>query len=140
VYPQLYLGQIPTTAPARRALRERALDLHATFRTPRAPEPTYALLNFAVDAAPGTVVTTRQVELLLLRPNAVIVGAIRDYAGPIEVSPGGHWLQSATGAAIQDERGRTPLQVVDEQRDAVRERLDQEAAHLLDAPRRRAAL
>jgi hypothetical protein len=134
VYPQLYLGQIPTTAPARRALRERALDLHAALRAARAPEPTYALLNFAVDAGPGPAATPHEVELLLLRPNAVIVGAIREYAGPIEVSPGGHWLQSATGAAIHDERGRTPLQVVDEQRDAVRERLDQESARLLDGP------
>ncbi|HET9221784.1 MAG TPA: FHA domain-containing protein, partial [Roseiflexaceae bacterium] len=84
------------------------------------------LLNFAAGAAP-------LVELLLLRPNAVFVGAIRAYPGPIEVTPEGRWIDLTTGAAIRDERGRSPLQVVRAQREAVRALLQQEAGRLLDS-------
>jgi FHA domain len=128
VYPQLYIGQIPATAAERRALRARALDLHAALRAARAPAPTCALLNFAAGDAPGATPAT---DLLLLRPNAVIVGAIRAFPGPIEVTPEGRWVLLATGAPIREGRGLTPLQLVGAQRDAVRDRLDQEAAHLL---------
>jgi hypothetical protein len=72
------------------------------------------------------------IELLLLRPNGVLVGVIRACPGPLEVTPEGRWTDLTTGSAIRDERGRTPLQVVRAQRDAVRARLDQQARQLLD--------
>jgi len=127
-YPQLYIGQIPATAAERRVLRARALDLHAALRAPRAPAPTCALLNFAAIDGPGAL---RATDLLLLRPNSVIVGAIRTFPGPIEVTPDGRWTLLATGAPIREARGLTPLQLIGAQRDAVRDRLDQEAAGLL---------
>jgi hypothetical protein len=130
MYPQLYLGYPPATAPARRVLRERALDLYECLRAARTPEPTCALLNFAAGKEPPT----HEIELLLLRPSAVIVGAIREYPGPIDVLPGERWVRRDTGAVIQDERGRTPIARVKQQRDAVRERLNQEAMRLLDIP------
>jgi hypothetical protein len=137
-YPQVYLGQIPGAAAERIALRERALDLRAALRGgPRGrPEldPTYVLLNFAAGAAIGSPSAAPMVELLLLRPDAALVGAIRAYPGPIEVTPEGRWTDLATGTAIRDERGRAPLQVVRAQRDAVRARLDRDAGLLLEAP------
>jgi FHA domain len=135
-YPQIYIGQIPATAAERIALRERALDLRTALRaSPRGRpelEPICALLNFGVGAAPGPADAAPAIELLLLRTNAAIVGAIRTYPGPIEVTPDGRWTDLTTGAAIRDERGRTPLQVVRAQRDAVRARLDQDAEPLLN--------
>jgi hypothetical protein len=128
-YPQVYLGQIPSTAAERMALRERAFGLRAALRAGSRgrPElgPTYALLNFAAGAAP-------LVELLLLRPNALFVAAMRAYPGPIEVTPEGRWTDLTTGAAIRDERGRSPLQAVRAQREAVRAQLEQHAGRLLD--------
>jgi hypothetical protein len=129
-YPQIYLGQTPATAPERLMLRERALDVHAALRTgPGRPdqEPIYLLFNFAA----GDASAEQSVELLLLSPGAAIVGAVRAFPGPIEVTPDGRWTDLATGAALRDGRGRTPLQVVRGQRDAVRARLQQEAAPLL---------
>lgn len=137
-YPQVYLGQIPSTAVERIALRERALDLRAALRAGPRGRPeldlTFALLNFAVGATTAEPGAPPTVELLLLRPNAVFVGVIRAYPGPIEVTPEGRWIDLTTGAAIRDERGRTPLQVVRAQRDTIRARLDQEAERLLDPP------
>ena len=136
-YPQIYLGQIPGTAAERIALRERALELRAALRAgPRGrPEldSTFALLNFAAGVAPGEPGGATAIELLLLRPNAVIVAALRTYPGPIEVTPDGRWTDLTTGAAIRDERGRSPLQVVRAQRDAVRALLDQHAGTLIDS-------
>jgi FHA domain len=135
-YPQVYLGQIPNTAAGRIALRERVLDLRAALRAgPRGrPEldPTYALLNFATGAASAEPGAASTVELLLLRPNAALVGVIRAYPGPIEVTPEGRWTDLTTGTAIRDEHGHAPLHVVRAQRDAVRARLDQAAERLLD--------
>jgi hypothetical protein len=136
-YPQIYLGQIPGAAAERIALRERALDLRAALRAgPRGrPEldPTCALLNFAAGAAPSGSGMAPTIEVLLLRPNAAIVAAIRAYSGPIEVTPDGRWTDMTTGSPIRDERGRSPLQVVQAQRDAVQARLDRDAGPLLDS-------
>ena len=64
-YPQVYLGQIPSTAVERIALRERVLDLRAALRAgPRGrPEldPTYALLNFAAEGSYSLVVDLERV-------------------------------------------------------------------------------
>ena len=135
-YPQVYLGQIPGTAAGRIALRERALDLRAALRAGSRGRPeldhTYALLHFAAGAPSGEPDAASMIELLLLRPNAVLVGVIRAYPGPIEVTPEGRWADLATGAAIRDEHGHAPLQVVRAQRDAVRALLDQHAERLLE--------
>jgi hypothetical protein len=136
-YPQIYLGQIPTTAAERIALRERALDLRAALRaSPRGRselDSTCLLLNFAVGTMPGPASPMPLIELLLLRPNAALVGAVRSYPGPIEITPDGRWTNLTTGAAIRDEHGRTPLQLVRAQRDAVRARLDQDAGPLMNS-------
>ena len=128
VYPQLYLGHIPTAAHERQLLRRRAFDLQGSLRSAREPEPTYVLLNFAA----GAGADEHPVELLLLRPNTVIVGAVREYSGPIDVSPIGRWTYRDTGAEIRDQYNRTPLQWVKEQRDAVRDHLNAQAAHLAE--------
>src|SRR5262249_8270880 len=94
VHPQIYLGHIPPTARERRGLRALALDLNERIAPARAAEPTILLLNFA-DAK-----LTEMIDLLLLRPTAIIVGAIRAYRGPIEASPNGSWRDRATGEPI----------------------------------------
>src|SRR4051794_19521227 len=53
VYPQIYLGDIPSTSDQRRALRALALDLRARIHATRATEPTTLLLHFR--AAEGAV-------------------------------------------------------------------------------------
>ena len=129
-YPQLYIGQIPDSASERYLLRQRALDLHAALRAasrPRADqEPSVALLNFGL----GDGSAPQPIELLLLRPNAALVAVVRAYPGPIEVTPNGRWTDLASGAALRDGLGRTPLQIVRAQRDAVRARLQQAVASL----------
>jgi hypothetical protein len=133
-YPQIYLGQAPAGATARRALRERALELHAALQATRAPAPTYALLNFAADAGPDAARAPQLVDLLLLRPNAAIVAVLRTNPDPIVVTPDGHWSDAITGATIRDQRGWSPLQVARAQRDIVRDRLHQHTAALLGLP------
>jgi len=128
VHPQIYLGHIPPTARERRGLRALALDLSGRIAAARAAEPTILLLDFA-DAK-----LTEMIDLLLLGPNAIIVGAIRAYRGPVEASPNGRWRDRATGEPIHDQRGRTPLQQVREHGDAVREQLECSAERLTDAP------
>jgi hypothetical protein len=130
VYPQIYLGHTPATAHARAALRARALDLRECFGAARQPMPTYLLLNFAAGDGPDA----GALDLLLVCPHSVIVGAIRAYDGPIEVLPGKGWTLGATGEPIHEPDGRTPLHLVQAQRDAVRERLNGEAPRLLGAP------
>jgi hypothetical protein len=72
--------------------------------------------------------------MLLLRPNAAIVGAVRAYHGPIESLPGGQWRRRDTGEPLREARDRTPIQHVKLQRDAVRAQLDAAAPRLLGAP------
>lgn len=130
VYPKLYLGHIPPTASERRALRRRALDLREHLHAARAPEPIYVLLSFSAGDHPPA----SEAELLLLRPNSVIVGAIREYRGAIEALPGGRWFYRDSGEPIRDRYDQPPLQLVKAQRDAVRDRLHAQAARLLDVP------
>jgi len=127
---QIYLGQIPSSAHERRMLRARVLDLQASLRPAHEFEPTYALLNFTAGVQPDVCA----VELLLLRPNEIIVGAIRAYPGPIAVLHGGRWILCATGEAIRDHNDLPPLQWVKAQRDAVRAQLSAQAARLAGAP------
>jgi hypothetical protein len=119
VHPQIYLAQIPPTLAERRALRAQALDLRARILAVRAPEPTTLLLRFA--AGEGAAAN---IDLLLLRPQAAIVVALRAYRGPILAAPGGPWAYRDGGEPIREQRGRTPLQHIRAQRDAVRERLE----------------
>jgi len=126
VYPQIYLGHTPGTGAERRALRALAIDLGARIQAGRAQEPTTLLLHFSAGAGPA-----QAIDLLLLRPNAVIVGALRAYHGPIVALPGARWTYR-DGEPIREARDRTPIQHVRLQRDAVRDRLDQAAAGVLD--------
>jgi FHA domain len=127
---QIYLGQVPSSVQERRMLRTHALDLQASLRPAHALEPTYALLNFTAGVQPDVCA----VELLLLRPKAIIVGAIRAYPGPIAVLHGGHWILCATGDAIRDHNDLPPLQWVKAQRDAVHAQLNAQAAQLVGEP------
>jgi hypothetical protein len=126
VYPQIYLGSIPNTSARRRVLRELALELRARMHAARAAEPTTLLLNFRAGDGPA-----ESIDLLLLRPRAAIVGAVRAYGGPIETLPNGQWRRRDTGAPLHEQRDRTPVQHVKLQRDAVRARLDALAPELL---------
>jgi hypothetical protein len=129
VYPQIYLGNIPSAGNQRRALRALALDIRARIHATRAAEPTTLLLHFSAGES-----TVPVIDLLLLRPSAAIVGAIRTYQGPIESLPGGQWHRGDTGEPLREERDRTPIQHVKLQRNVVRAQLDAAAPHLLGTP------
>jgi len=129
VYPQIYLGDTPTTGDQRRAVRALALDIRARIHATRAPEPTILLLHFRADAS-----TLPVIDLLLLRPSAAIVGAVRAYHGPIESLPDGQWHRRVSGELLREARDRTPIQHVKLQRDAVRAQLDAAAPRLLGTP------
>ncbi|MEO7910789.1 MAG: FHA domain-containing protein [Roseiflexaceae bacterium] len=126
MYPQIYLGDIPTTSDRRRAVRALALDIRARIHATRAVEPTTLLLHFRAGES-----VLPAIDLLLLRLNAAIIGAIRDYHGPIESLPDGQWRHRDSGELLREERDRTPIQHVKLQRDAVRAQLDAAAPRLL---------
>jgi hypothetical protein len=126
VYPQIYLGDIPNTGDQRRGLRALALDIRARIHATRASDPTTLLLHF--HSADHTVPA---IDMLLLRPGAAIVGAIRAYQGPIESLPDGQWRNRGSGELVREERDRTPIQHIKLQRDAVRAQLDAAASRLL---------
>jgi hypothetical protein len=113
----------------RRALHALAIELRTLLQSARTPQPTTVLLRFS--AGDGAA---ESIDLLLLRPSAVIVGAVRAYRGPIVARPGDRWTYRDTGEPIREARDRTPIQHVKFQRDAVRARLDQAAAQLVDLP------
>jgi hypothetical protein len=123
---QLYVGQIPATAAGRRALRELALDVQDQLRQATQPVPSVALLGFD-PAGPG--VGEREtgacdlVDLLLLRPNALIVAVVWRRPGPILALPGAPWRDAAGGEVLGEAGGLTPLQRAQALRDAVAERL-----------------
>jgi hypothetical protein len=125
VYPQIYLGIVPETTAERLALRALALELRARLGAARNDVPSTLLLHFA--PAPGAA----PADLLLLQPGAAIVGAVRSYAGPIVAQPGGRWAMRDSGAPLAEAGGTTPIQFVDAQRNAVRDRLDDAAPALL---------
>ncbi|HWQ11613.1 MAG TPA: FHA domain-containing protein [Roseiflexaceae bacterium] len=116
---QIYVGEIPADAAGRRALRERALEIAAQLRQASQPAPSVALLNFAAGDGP----LVRAVDLLLLRPSSIIVGAVRAYPGPLEAAPGGPWRERIGGAPVIEPGGISPLELVRAQRDAVAARL-----------------
>jgi hypothetical protein len=115
---QIYIGRIPDTAGERRALRERALELLALLRAAHQPAPTAALLSFSAGAAPPA----DTVDLLLLRPRAIIAGVLRAYPGPIAAAPGQGWTD-ADGAPLVEAGDISPLELARMRRDAIVARL-----------------
>jgi hypothetical protein len=111
VAPQIFLGSIPDTSAARRALRDYALELAAALRTARMPDPVIALFDgrFAPDSV---------VDLLLLTPTAAVAAIIRSHPGPIDVHADGRWVSRSDGA-ILEENGLTPLAFAQQRRDAL---------------------
>jgi hypothetical protein len=124
VYPKIYLGQTPATAHGRRALRLRALDLHARLSQLDESAPSYALLNFQ----PSPNDETSIVDVLLLRPKAVLVGILKEYDGPIDVRANGQWVMHSSGAQIRGPSGETPLEQIKRSRDHVRAKIEQTSA------------
>lgn len=115
---QLFVGQIPGTAAARQALRGRAIDVDAALGQAHQPASSVALLNFD----PGDA-RLAPVDMLLIRPGALLVGVLWRHDGPIDVDPGGPWRDRASGTALAGADGRSPLELARAQRDAVMERL-----------------
>lgn len=124
--PQIYVGRTPDTARERIVLRERALRLaHAIQRS-----PTEGLCAVVFNIAAGANPPLAQIDLLVLRATAVIVGALRTYAGPIDAPPGGVWRDRASGQPILEDDGAHPLHRLRQQRDAVQTSLNAAAARL----------
>lgn len=124
---QLYIGQIPTSAAERRALRSLALDLRARFGAARGLDPTVVVLQAApADMAP--------IDLLLLGPHAALAGVVRAYRGPLLAQPGGRWAYADSGAAIAEPGGLSPTQLAGAQRDQLREWLCEAAPTLPGLP------
>lgn len=127
-YPRLYIGQKPATPLARRTLRLRALDLAARFKQTLASEPTYALLHFL----PSNSTEHDLVELLLLRPNAVLVGLFKDSNGPLDILPNGEWIVRDAARQIRGPYGETPLEQIKRSRDVVLRQLQRYNRELPD--------
>ncbi len=113
----VYLGQIPPDPARRRRLRDYTLELLLLLGRAPSAEPTVLLVSFAADAAPAD-----DIDLLLLRPAATLVLALRALPDPIETAHDGSW-RSRSGDLIVEAGGRTPLDHIRLQRDAVRARL-----------------
>lgn len=125
MYPQIYLGDIPTSAPERQALRGLAIELRARIHAARLAEPIVLLLHFAPTALPP-------VDLLLLSPHTALVGVVRAYRAAVLAQPGGRWSYRDSGAPIVEAGGLTPMQLVAAQRDHVRALLGQGAPLLAE--------
>lgn len=123
---RIYIGRTPDTARERIALRERALTLVRGARQ----SPTEGTCTIAFNIAAGADPPLAQIDLLILRATAVIVGALRSYAGPIDAPPGGVWRDRASGQPILEEDGAHPLHRLRQQRDAVQMSLNAAAARL----------
>ncbi len=120
-HPHIYLGQIPTTSPARRLLREQALKLAAQFSRPTL-EPTTLLLHFQPPAA------THPADVLVLRPHAALVGVIKDVEGPIMTDDAGQWLNAIRDEALRGTGGEPLLAYIKQLREAVMARLEEATA------------
>ncbi len=113
-YPHIYIGTTPDTIDRRRAMRTLALDLRVRLRSQRDPAPVVALLHFPIEGA-GIA------DLLIVRPNALVLAALRTYDGPLDISH--HMWRDAHGQLIREADGQTPLAEVGLQRDTLRARL-----------------
>lgn len=123
---RIYIGRTPETARERIVLRERALTLARSARQ----SPTEGTCTVAFNIAAGAEPPLAQIDLLILRATAVIVGALRSYAGPIDAPPGGVWRDRASGQPILEADGAHPLHRLRQQRDAVQMSLNAAAARL----------
>lgn len=125
VYPQIYLGETPASAPERQALRALAIELRARLHAARLAEPIVLLLHFARSSLPP-------VDLLLLSPHTALVGVVRTYRVAVQAQPGGRWAYRDSGAPIVEPSGLAPMQLVAAQRDHVRALLAQGAPTLAE--------
>ncbi|GAB4206073.1 MAG: hypothetical protein OHK0022_32820 [Roseiflexaceae bacterium] len=117
MYPQIYLGATPETPQARRVLRERALDLRGRLRAEAGP--SCLLLNFAPASAEPPL------DLLLLRPELALAGAIYEAEEPVDVQHDGQWVARNSRTRLRGPRGETPLERVRRARDQARLRIAQ---------------
>ena len=101
MYPQIYLGHIPTSAPERQALRGLAIELRARIHAARLAEPIVLLMHFAPTALPP-------VDLLLLSPHTALVGVVRAYRAAVLAQPGGRWSYRDSGAPLVEAGGLAP--------------------------------
>ncbi len=123
---RVYIGRTPDTARERIALRERVLTLVRSARQ----SPREGTCTVVFDITAGADPPLAQIDLLILRATAVIVGALRSYPGPIDAPPGGVWRDRASGQPILEADGTHPLHRLRQQRDAVQMSLNAAAARL----------
>lgn len=123
---RVYIGRTPDTARERIALREQALTLVRSARQLSREGTCTVVFDITAGADPPLA----QIDLLILRATAVIVGALRSYTGPIDAPPGGVWRDRASGQPILEADGTHPLHRLRQQRDAVQMSLNAAAARL----------
>ncbi len=124
--PRIYLGQTPDTVRERVDLREQALALAQRVRQSHADGLCAALFGFTAGAQPPLA----RIDLLIVRAEAVIVGALRAYAGPIDTPPEGAWRERTSGQLIVEADGAHPLHRLRAQREAVQLSLNAAAERL----------
>jgi hypothetical protein len=120
-HPQIYLGQIPATPPARRLLREQALKLAALFSRP-ALDPTALLLHVQPPDA------NHPADLLLLRPHAALVGVIKEADGPIMTDAAGRWLHAGRDEPLRGPGGEPLLAWIKQLRESAMAPLERATA------------
>lgn len=114
MHPKIYLGQLPETPQARRLLRDRGLELRDRLSGVADLKGVHLLLH----VLPGEP-DDAPIDLLLLCPEAVIVGAFIDCNGPITGLPDGRWIAHTSGQELRGPRGETPLERIRRDRDQV---------------------
>ncbi len=124
--PRIYVGQTPDTTSERILLRERALMLANVIRH----SPTEGVCVVAFNVTVGTEPPLAMIDLITMRTTAVIVGALRTFAGPIDAPPGGVWRDRVSGEPLLEEDGSHPLHRIRVQRDAVQRSLNAAAVRL----------
>lgn len=124
--PRIYLGKIPPTIHERVELREHALLLTQRLRQSQTVGMCAVLLHFSA----GAHSPLQCVDLLLLRGDAIMVGALRAYPGPIAAMPGEAWRDRLNDRLIVEEDGAFPLHRLRAQRDAIQVSLNAAAERL----------
>lgn len=124
MYPKLYIGHIPPTPEARRALRYHALELSERLRARSSTQATYILFNFP----PSKQMEHDVVDLLVLQENTIIVGVLKDCKAPLDIFPNGQWYLRETGRQLVGPRGETPLEQIKQTRATIHQRIAEYAA------------
>jgi hypothetical protein len=110
---RFYIGELPNDALARRELRDRGLQLLDGLRQAESLDSAVAI--WAARIAPSEPL----IDLLLITPQAALVGLLLPGTSPIDMLNDGRWVVRATNEELRNTTGEAPIEQVRRRREAV---------------------